>query len=152
MEKLVYENYINIIRRSVDAKMFQNLYCKKEDKIIDVLNNGVLSCAYFVSVILKMFSMINKEHTTVKNTITDMMNSGWGEANINNIKEGDVIIWNKVKYDDGSEHAHIGFYIGNKQAISNSTTERVPSEHHFTYDGEREVDLVMRYSGKNVIA
>lgn len=146
MKKLIFENYINTIKKSVGAKMFQNLYCKDGGKVVDALKGGELSCAYFVSTILKMFGMIGKVHATVKYTVKDLLKFGWIEVEIDEIKEGDVILWDKVKYEDGSEHAHIGFYVGDGEAISNSTLKKVPVVHEFTYDGERVVERVLRYN------
>ena len=147
MKKLIYKTYIQTIKNSLGSKLFQNLYIKNQDgDEIDILHAGTLSCAYFVSSILYMFNMINALHATVMNTEKEFESEKWSTIDIQHIKPGDVIIWEEITYDDGSVHKHIGFYIGNYQAISHSTFEQVPVQHHYTFNDTRKIINIYRYN------
>jgi len=152
---LFKENYLALIKNSVGTKMFRNCFFLIDDQLkvgqspargrgrkIDVLNNGDLACAYFVSGILKMLDLIGDLHTTVKSTISDIKRSGWRETKV--LKEGAILVWEKKKYDDGW-HSHIGFYIGNQKAISNHSSDgrnKTPKIHHFTYNNKRKIEKI----------
>jgi len=70
--------------------------------------------------------LIQEVHSTVEGTVKDLVRSGWKRTKI--LKLGAILVWEK-QYG----HRHIGFYIGNKKAISNSTTRGVPVRHHYTF-------------------
>jgi hypothetical protein len=46
---------------------------------------------------------------------------------------------------------HIGFYIGNERAISNSSTQRVPIEHDWRFRETRERTVTAIYRGKHLM-
>jgi len=46
---------------------------------------------------------------------------------------GNVLVWEERKGVDEILHRHIGFYLGDGKAISNSSKNGVPSIHHYTY-------------------
>ncbi len=46
---------------------------------------------------------------------------------------GAVLVWEYIMDVDNEPHRHIGFYVGNQRAISNSTKMRVPRLHHWTF-------------------
>lgn len=123
---------LKMIQNSIGSKMFRNLYAKVDGKERDILKNGDLSCAIYVSVILHTFELIQKPHATVVGLLKDMEKSGWKKST--RLKEGDVIVWEPVdQTGDGVKHAHIGFYAGNEKAISNSTSKKVIVKHHYTF-------------------
>jgi len=134
----IKKTYLKMIENSVGSRMFQHLYIKdkEKNKSINVVQSGQLSCAFFVSYILYFFDLIKSPHATVKSTEKDMRDSGWKE--INKPKKGAVIVWEKIKYDSGKKHSHLGFYMGYNQAISNNFKKRVPHKHHFTYGKKSE--------------
>ncbi|MCF7879070.1 MAG: hypothetical protein K9L95_06375, partial [Candidatus Omnitrophica bacterium] len=127
-----------MIENSIGSRMFQHLYIKNKDQSQskDVVQGGELSCAFFVSNILYFFDLIKTPHATVSSTEKDMKNFGWKE--IDELKKGAVIVWEKVKYESGEKHSHLGFYMGYNQAISNSFKKKVPHKHHFTYGEKSE--------------
>ena len=49
------------------------------------------------------------------------------------IEPGDIVIWEKLTFPDGTENEHIGFALGNDEAISTSSTLREVATHHVTY-------------------
>ena len=111
--------------------MFRHLYVLENKQKKDILKNGELSCAYYVSSILKIFDLISQPHTTVKSTIKDMCKSGWQP--IKKLKPGNVLVWQDRKFRDGTIHQHLGFYLGQGKAISHRYEKKMPTIHHFTY-------------------
>lgn len=144
---LKHDSYLKMIRNSVGTKMFRNFYLENNGKKIDATRNGNLSCAFFVSNILLIFGLISEGHATVEGTIKDMEKSGWKKILIEEIKPGDVIVWEKQKSINGKLHYHNGFYIGNKKAISNDSKKGMPVIHSWDYNGKRKIIVIYRYPG-----
>jgi hypothetical protein len=128
---LIYQNYLQIIKASQGSQMFRHLYVLENNKKKDVLKNGELSCAYYVSSILKIFDLISQPHATVKSTIKDMLKSGWRPTK--KLKPGNVLIWQEKKYANSQFHQHLGFYLGQNKAMSHRHEKKMPIVHHFTY-------------------
>ena len=122
-----------LVKNSVGAKTFRNSYAAVGGKKKDILENGRLSCAFFVSSILVLFKLIKEIHATVDGTERDMEKSGW--TKMKKPKIGTVLIWEAVNSGRG-EHKHIGFYIGKNKAISNHHKKGFPAVHHWTF-GEK---------------
>lgn len=127
---ILYDTYLAIIKNSLGCNLFRNLYAKVGRKKVDITQDGVLSCAFFVSSILFLFKLIKKPHATVDKTVKDLKQSGW--KRMRKPKIGSILVWEAIKFDGGDIHKHIGFYIGNKKAISNSFKVRRPVIHHWT--------------------
>lgn len=140
MKYLKFESYISTIKNSSGAKTFRNAYFEENGKKTDVLKNGKLSCAFFVSSVLKIFGLVSGVHATVKGTIRDMESNGWEK--VSKPKPGCVIEW-----EEKNGHEHVGFYLGGNKAISNSTEKRVPMIHHWTYGNKRKV-IAIYWNGK----
>ncbi len=132
LKLLIKDSYLKTIENSIGSKLFRNLYFKSKNpgKKIDVLQNGNLSCAVFVSWILKNFYFIKELHTTFDGTIRDLKKSGWQK--IKKPRIGAVLVWEAKKGANGW-HKHNGFYIGKNLAISNSSKFKIPIKHHWTY-------------------
>jgi len=128
---LWFDTYLQLIKNSVKAESYRNFYVQQKGKKKDILQHGELSCAWFVTSILLPFSLINKAHVTVDTTVLALKKSGWKK--ISKPRLGCIIVWQEIKYPDGENHGHIGFYLGNHRAISNSTTRGYPVKHHWTY-------------------
>lgn len=126
-------SYLAVIKNSVGSKLFRNRFYFINGKALDVLENGNLSCAYFVSSVLYHFGLTGQVHTTVVGTKEDLLKSGWLE--INKPKIGSILIW-ESKYFSQSDswHMHIGFYIGGGKAISTSSKAGTPIKHHWKKD------------------
>lgn len=134
------KSLLAIVENSVkgDNYLFRNLYADENGKEIDVFENGGTSCCGHVSWILLALELIKHPHAAVHGTVKDMLSSGWYETN--ELKPGSVIVWeNKISNDGlqgekGVVLSHMGFYMGNDEAISNdSKGSHFPRRHHFTY-------------------
>lgn len=148
MKSVNQRTYLTTIKNSLGSRLFQHFYVNSNEKVIDVLQGGALSCAYFISSILKLFGRIPEVHTTVSGTVRAMEKFGWVEVNQSDLQEGDVLVWGEVEYADGSRHGHIGFYIGNGEAISHSAYKKVPVKHHFNFEGKRAIVRALRFNLK----
>jgi len=142
VELLTKKNYLNTIKKSVGVQIFHNIFAEIDGAEKDITQNGKLSCAFFVSSILMMFHLIDSDkapHSTIAGTIKNMETNGWVEMNEDKLEDGDIIVWETITDVDGRKHEHIGFYIGNSLAISNSSQKGTPEEHHYTYNGKRAI-------------
>jgi len=131
-----------------DNYLFRNLYAINDGQKADILENGKNSCAAFVSWILLALELVKTAHAAVEGTIKDLMSSGWHE--ISEPKPGAILVWKKMMADDGVEHGHLGFYIGNDEAISNDSRGRgFPWKHHFTYNDTRKIEKIFWHDDLN---
>jgi len=132
-----------------DNYLFRNLYADEDGTEIDILENGGNSCAVFVSWILLALELIKRPHATVYATEKDLLDSGWFE--IKELKPGAILIWEKRNGSMMDDHEipkeHIGFYVGNDEAISNSSKATgFPVRHHVTYNNTRQIDKILWHS------
>lgn len=122
-----FKNYMLTIERSIDSDLFKNLYAFVDEDEQDILQDGKLSCAYFVSSVLFHYKLIEDLHTTVRGLEADLERSGWQK--VDDPRLGSIILWEPMPFADGSLRRHIGFYVGGTTAVSNSTLHRVPKTH-----------------------
>lgn len=135
----IKKTYFKLIENSIGSKLWRNNYffINNSKKSKDILENGNLSCAYYVSSILYLLKLIKDLHTTVEGTIRDLKDSGWYK--IEKPKKGAIVIWEKGKHG----HKHIGFYLSKNKVISNSSKKGYPILHPIDYfigDGKRKVE------------
>jgi hypothetical protein len=136
--------------------MFSEGYAKVNGKISNILNNGEVACAFYVTAILSMFDvkLIEHTHTMTSKTVADLERSNW--QRVEQPEPGDIIIWGpKTKPDtDGLNHDHIGFYVGNERAVTNDFRRAnrdqggLPREIDWLYrdhpDGQRPLKAIYR--------
>ncbi|MBI2627099.1 MAG: hypothetical protein HYW77_02535 [Parcubacteria group bacterium] len=147
---LIKESYIEVIKKSVGANLFQNLYAEVDGEKTDILQNGRRSCAVFVSRILFMFKLIHDLHASVYEVVRDLESSDWEKAG--KPEPGDVLVYETKKFQEegDEERNHAAFYIGSDEAVSTYYKVSQPIKHHYTYgtkDGEpvRKVVAIYRY-------
>jgi len=139
IEKNIYKTYLSIIRNSLKTKMFRNFWVSDRGKEFDAMRDGELSCAFYVSGILTMLHLIQNIHGTVRSTEEDLQKTGWKK--ITKPRIGSVIVWEKQTFGD-EEHTHIGFYMGNARAISNSAKFGYPIRHDWRFGGSRKIEVI----------
>ncbi|MBX4188051.1 MAG: hypothetical protein KW793_02860 [Candidatus Doudnabacteria bacterium] len=144
-------SFVTVIKNSVGSKMFRSFLVEKNGKQFDVLKKGSLSCAYYASTILKMFGLIDKMHFTVGKTVNDLIKCGAVKVNVKSLKPGDVLIWVSKNVSSG-QHNHIGFFIGNGNAVSNSESKKEITRHHVTFKGTRDIEVAFRPNWKRINA
>jgi len=151
IEILRKETLIKLIENSVGSRMFRSLFVRYRDggEIKDILNNGEISCAYFVSSLLYITDMINKPRATVMSVERFLKESGqWEEVDLKHAEAGDVVVWEKQVFPDGKEHAHIGFIISKDEAVSTDNKQKRVARHPVTLDN-RKITAVYRSVDKN---
>ncbi|MBI5913023.1 hypothetical protein HY839_01115 [Candidatus Azambacteria bacterium] len=131
---LLYDTYCAMVKNSMGARTFRNVYACVDGKKKDITKNSRRSCAFFVSSILlsstsvlHAVKLICEIHITVGSTVKDLALSGW--KHVRTLKRGSILVWEK----DRDGYPHIGFYVGNNKAISYSSNKKTPVMHHFTY-------------------
>lgn len=111
MKLLIIQTYLSMIRSSVGTTMFRHVFAEADGVRKDLLEDGQLSCAFYVSSMLSMFHLIGAQHTTVASTVKDLLEHGWRE--IVDPREGCVLVWESQVQKPGSgPHEHIGLYGG----------------------------------------
>lgn len=133
------ESYLAFIKNSIGSNCFRNLFALVDGEKKDILRDGELSCAYFVSAVLTIFKIIDRPHTTVAGLVKTLSEStSWRKISLGDkLISGDVIVWEKLLDENNEWHEHVGFYVGNDQAVSNSSEDKTPILHHFTYGEEK---------------
>ena len=139
LQLLPVQTYLSMIRGSVGSQAYRHLFAMIDERPVDIIENGALACAFFVSHILLLFRLIKEPHTRVVGTIRDLEASGWIKTETPH--EGALLVW-EVAEEAGSLHPHIGFFMKNNEAISNSTEQGVPVTHHWTYNDTRKVEAI----------
>lgn len=138
VEPIIIDTYLAVIKNSIGSNMFRNNYAKVDGDKKDIVEDGELSCAFYVSSILIISKLIKGIHATVSGTVRDMMSSGWIE--IDEPKIGCVVVWEKIEFENDGIHSHIGFYIGNDKAISNNYKSGQPYEHDYRF---RKIEKIL---------
>lgn len=113
--------YLQRIRNSLGSELFQVCYCVNPKGVLeDVCRGGLLSCAVFVSNILKMHSLIKTPTANVGTLEKELISCDWFLCkNKDNPCFGAVLFWEPKKGSDGKMHRHVGFYFMAGIAISN---------------------------------
>ena len=144
------KNYLTLIENSARGEnwMFRNFYIEKDGEVTDALEDGENSCAVVVTNILVLlndfFHWIKGPHATVVSAEKDLMESGWYE--IEELRIGAILLWEKLMSGYGKGHKHLGFYVGNDTAISNDAKIGMPRKHHYTYNDTRKIEKIYWHS------
>ncbi len=142
MKFLLKDTYLAMIRNSVGSNLFRTLYAEVDGKKEDILRDGDVSCAYFVSSILYHFKLLKEVHATVSGTTRDMEASGW--TTTDKPVPGAVVLWEKIKQRDEEMHEHNGFVLNEKTAVSSRFEYRIPIEHPLHYAAQAEGNPVRK--------
>lgn len=131
LELLHADTYLAVIEGSVGSQAYQHAYGRLDGVATDLVQGGAYSCAFFASAILLGAKLIREPHLRVQGTVRDLEASGWIPTDAPAI--GDVLVWEPIREPDGEAHFHIGFFVGDGQAVSNSSAQKVPARHHWTF-------------------
>jgi DNA helicase TIP49 (TBP-interacting protein) len=145
-EVLRKETYLKAIENSIGSRIFNSLFVKSktDGKVWDVMNDGEYSCAFFVSSVLFLMQALGKSVATVDSLRKLIVgDSKWTEVDSDQVETGDVVFWDKVKYEDGSENAHVGFALSKEEAVSTDYKQKMVVRHKI---GTRPITGIYRYS------
>ena len=125
-------------------KIFKNFYIQENDgKIVDILQNGNLSCAAFVSSILYINHLISSQHSTVDSTVKDLLNNGWAISEFSKLVKGDILVWEENEDQESKiMHKHIGFFIDNNTALSNDYKLGYPKLHEIDFNKRKIIQCI----------
>ncbi|NTV22480.1 MAG: hypothetical protein HGB03_02860 [Candidatus Yonathbacteria bacterium] len=150
MEILKKETYLKAVENAVGTRMFNSLFVRFSDdrEAKDILNDGMYSCAFFVSAVLYLSDMLDKPYATVASLLGSLeKDTRWRQVDIGDIKAGDVIVWEKIRFDDGSENAHTGFGVTGTEAVSTDYKQKMVARHPIVSETlSRKIEAVYRYS------
>lgn len=138
--------YLAMLSNSAGTKMFKNLWAWPMN---DLLEDGKKSCAVFVSSVLFLFGHVKSKRATVASLEQDLVASGWRKADFP--MPGDVLVW-EPRMQNGHRNRHVGFYLGDRRAVSNNWKTGSVGTHHFTYGEKkngkpvREIEAVYTHS------
>ena len=138
---LIFDTYLAVIKNSVGSKLFRNFYAKINGKKTDIMQNGELSCAFYVSSVLMLFKFIKEIHGTVDSTVNDLKQNGWEK--IDKPQIGSILIWEEMNFGNNNVHKHIGFFIGENKAVSNSSKLNYPVVHNWNFNNKRKIDIIL---------
>lgn len=148
-----FDTYVNMARNSIGTEMFRSYFSEYDGELKDGLNNGELSCAFFVSSVLKIWSAIDKPHATVAGTVQAMADIGWQPASLQEMPEdGDVLIYEPIVIVLNTKpNAHMAIYIGNEEAVSTNWKIGSVVRHNWQFkdSGGRKITAI--YRGKHLI-
>ncbi len=125
----------------------QKLVGRRNFPYAPATNGGRLGCAQVVSTALQAAGVIPNVSLGVLTVLSDLRARGWREVRVPPYQAGDVITWKTYdRNGDGANDAdtHIGIIMQNGnsvQAMSNSSSQRMPRLHSATY---MPVSRVMR--------
>jgi len=139
------KTYLSAINNSIGSQMFRDLWAEYDDgEVKNLTKGGELSCALYVSWVLKIFDLIDQRRATVDGVMKNLIELGWEEVDKADIQEGDVIEWERKT--EGFTHGHVGFYAGDNKAISNSWKLKKIVKHGWDFGGRRDIVKVLRWS------
>lgn len=163
-----YQNYLAMIQNSVGSHTYRNLVLEFDDgSSKDILRGWNESCAFYVSCILRLYNLSWATFANVlsleKHCLEYGRNNQNPSTNPNDIIPWSIIIREKrlgtTKLDqfgnDRTANYHIGFYIGNEEAISNYSDgfqdwkaidkPLSPWRHHYLYHWERSIKSILSF-------
>jgi len=131
------EAFIAYIIKQIGSTEYRQYIATVDGCISDVLQDGQLSCAYFVSNVLLVFRLIKSGHCTVVSTLADMLSCDWRKTG--RLLPGAVIVWEKRKQASGISTLHIGLLITPIVAISHVDFYGTVMPHDVHYRFGRDV-------------
>lgn len=137
-------SYLDDVRKAGEERSteYRHYFVAGSEGIIDVTDNGDLSCAWFVSSVLAKHGLLSRARPTVASTIQEIeQRAEWEEIEEHTSFPGAVILWPLST----SGHYHLGFYLGLSETgqgeyVSNSFMEKAPIIHGETLvDGRQPI-------------
>lgn len=128
------ETYLTMLENSVGSHQYRTLWADVDGVTKDILDNGQLSCAFFVSSILNHFRLIDTPHARTEGLVRDMERNGWTKTDAP--VPGCVVVWEAQEQKSGV-YPHSGFCLTSTEVLSHTDATQTPQKHHVTF-GEKE--------------
>lgn len=153
-EILRRETFIKMVENSVGTRLFNSIIAKRGEETIDILADGDLSCATFVSNILYLNHFLDNQRVVVGSLEKDLASSSnFKEISPENYlpETGDVILWGVIVGQDGVAHKHFGFALNNEEAVSTTGISHSAIRHPLykkpDTDIDRSIERIFRVKG-----
>ena len=143
------ETLLAMIEGSLGTKMFRHLYAIVGGEERDLLQDGQLSCAFYVSKMLVMNDLLPSSHATLAGLERTLeASSEWQKTE--ELTPGCLVVWEPWELGENGPHGHVGFYIGGEEVVSHKDDACAPTKHHYTYgvkdDGSPKRKIVAIYT------
>ncbi len=137
---LLEKTYQTMVKNSEGTKMFNSLFVqtKETGMVQDILQDGMYSCAFFVSTLLVMFRVIDEPCTTVNSLQKKIIQGKQKFYQISQPECGDIVFWEEITFEDGSKNKHVGLALNAQEAVSTNFREKKVSKHHITFGMDKE--------------
>ena len=131
-----------MIENSPGTRLFNSLIVKLKDtgEVKDIFGDGNNSCAAFVSSVLFLNRLIDGPHATATRLREVLSKIGWRKVE-GEVIPGDVVFWEKIKFENGSEHGHVGFALGPDGAVSTNYKDKQVIKHSMMPNGRRVTEV-----------
>lgn len=142
-EILRRETFVKMVENSIGTRLFNSIIAKKGEEIVDILGDGDLSCATFVSNILYLNHLLDNQRVVVGSLEKDLSASpNFEEISPENYlpKTGDVILWSKIIGVDGIAHRHFGFALSDEEAVSTTGISHSAIRHPLYKKPDTDID------------
>jgi hypothetical protein len=127
------DSYLKTIENSLGTHQYRSLMALVDGEKKDILEDGNLSCALYVSAILHQFGLIDSTiapHARTESLVKNMEASGWVKTD--SPTPGAVVVWEEMQQENHTV-PHVGFWMSEEEAVSNSWKEKCPVRHHMTF-------------------
>lgn len=137
-----------MIENSVGTKMFNSLYAEVDGEKKDILEDGNLSCACFVSSVMYLFEMIDMQRArteSLKKFLDESPN--FVKVDCSDAEPGDIAIYGEVEYPNGRLFPHSGFVKDANTVVSTNYKKKAVDKHALaeTPSGQK-LEAIYRYS------
>jgi len=127
------KNLVIVAENSCGSNFFRNYYVQGRD----ILADGDLSCAWYVSTVLVAVRLIDGVSFKVNGLLHRLDESDqWKKYLLQecSLESGDIIVWDPIEFRT-NWHYHVGFYLDDDIAVSNRSISGQPGKHSIRYTG-----------------
>jgi hypothetical protein len=146
IEVLRKETYLKMLENAPGTRLFNSVIVRFKDsgKILDVLGDGENSCAAFVSSVMMLAGLLEKQSATVESVRKKLLEKKWNKVSAEQIFPGDVVFWEGIRFETGDIHEHVGFALSATEAVSTDYKQKQVVTHNIDFNGERKIELILR--------
>lgn len=154
---IVHARLMKLLENAVGCRLFRDFLIMKKGEAVNATQDGLLSCAFFVSSILRLATL--RDETPLIDTVSlsnidlfdedegekknrQLRDCGWVEIDVPDwtwLEPGALVLWEK---QGPARHSGFIFEQGDEPwAISNSSVNGMPIKHHPTFYDRRRIIL-----------
>lgn len=148
---LHFETFVRAAKNAPGTGLFRSLIVRDgTGKESDILADGEYSCAYFVSSLLALAKFLPEPCATVDSLERRLVEAGWEKRGADGILAGDIVIWAREAFADGTSNRHAGIAVSPSEAVSTSYITKNVERHHITFGSnpdrfpKRSIESVFR--------